>query len=303
MISRWPTAGAVEPRPWGDARSASTQTVPAGGDGAMTALFVVGVAALVISLAMSIRPTVDQQPNPAESAVVLSRRPSPRCHAPRRRRCPRSSRRLTCRRAGDANRQAPPRTNSSKHLLTAPAPTARLPHPLPSARPAPASSAPAGRRPPGDRARAGHRSRHPGAGVLCPIAELPGPWEQQQTTPPKQQWPGQQSPPSQQWPGQQTPPSQRWPGQRGAGSASAVAGMAGSRAHRRRGNSRVSKIVAVTLVACAAEHASRLRPQWDPADSNRPANSGPGSAQVYGSGGGSERPRWKVRAATAVVLN
>ncbi|HNM85485.1 MAG TPA: hypothetical protein PKI77_13280, partial [Mycobacterium sp.] len=44
---------------------------------AMTALFVVGVAALVISLAVSIRPTVDQRPNPAESAVVATHTPPP----------------------------------------------------------------------------------------------------------------------------------------------------------------------------------------------------------------------------------
>ncbi|MCW2690464.1 MAG: hypothetical protein JWR37_5354, partial [Mycobacterium sp.] len=39
---------------------------------ALTSIFVVGVVALVISLAVSIRPTVDQRPNPAESVIVPS---------------------------------------------------------------------------------------------------------------------------------------------------------------------------------------------------------------------------------------
>lgn len=39
---------------------------------ALTSIFVVGVVALVISLAVSIRPTVDQRPSPAESALAPS---------------------------------------------------------------------------------------------------------------------------------------------------------------------------------------------------------------------------------------
>jgi hypothetical protein len=39
---------------------------------ALTSIFVVGVVALVISLAVSIRPTVDQRPAPGESAIVPS---------------------------------------------------------------------------------------------------------------------------------------------------------------------------------------------------------------------------------------
>jgi hypothetical protein len=38
----------------------------------LTTIFVIGVVALVISLAVSIRPTVDQRPNPGESVVVPS---------------------------------------------------------------------------------------------------------------------------------------------------------------------------------------------------------------------------------------
>ncbi len=39
---------------------------------ALTSVFVVGVVALVISLAVSIRPTVDQRPNPGEGVIVPS---------------------------------------------------------------------------------------------------------------------------------------------------------------------------------------------------------------------------------------
>lgn len=43
---------------------------------ALTSIFVIGVVALVISLAVSIRPTVDQRPSPAESAIVPSSQPA-----------------------------------------------------------------------------------------------------------------------------------------------------------------------------------------------------------------------------------
>ena len=45
---------------------------------ALTSIFVVGVVALVVSLAVSIRPTVDQRPSPGQSAIV------PSTQAPRR---------------------------------------------------------------------------------------------------------------------------------------------------------------------------------------------------------------------------
>jgi hypothetical protein len=43
---------------------------------ALTSIFVLGVTALVISLAVSIRPTVDQRPNPGESAIVPTQVPA-----------------------------------------------------------------------------------------------------------------------------------------------------------------------------------------------------------------------------------
>ena len=49
---------------------------------AMTGIFVLGVAALVISLAVSIRPTVDQRPSPAESVIVPTQAPAPAAAVP-----------------------------------------------------------------------------------------------------------------------------------------------------------------------------------------------------------------------------
>ena len=45
---------------------------------ALASIFVIGVVALVISLAVSIRPTVDQRPSPAESVIVPSSQTPPR---------------------------------------------------------------------------------------------------------------------------------------------------------------------------------------------------------------------------------
>lgn len=44
---------------------------------ALGSIFVVGVAALVVSLAVNIRPTVDQRPEPGESVIVPSAEPAP----------------------------------------------------------------------------------------------------------------------------------------------------------------------------------------------------------------------------------
>ncbi|MCC9186412.1 hypothetical protein LOC73_38855 [Mycolicibacterium mageritense] len=49
---------------------------------ALTSIFVVGVVALVISLAVSIRPTVDQRPAPGQSAVIPSAPAKPPAPAP-----------------------------------------------------------------------------------------------------------------------------------------------------------------------------------------------------------------------------
>ncbi|MCZ8380090.1 hypothetical protein O6P37_14555 [Mycobacterium sp. CPCC 205372] len=49
---------------------------------ALTSVFVVGVVALAISLAVSIRPTADQRPSPAQSAIVPSITQAPAAPAP-----------------------------------------------------------------------------------------------------------------------------------------------------------------------------------------------------------------------------
>jgi hypothetical protein len=49
---------------------------------ALTSIFVLGVTALVISLAVSIRPTVDQRPSPGESVIVPTEAPAAPAPAP-----------------------------------------------------------------------------------------------------------------------------------------------------------------------------------------------------------------------------
>ena len=119
---------------------------------ALTSIFVVGVVALVISLAVSIRPTVDQRPSPGQSAdhsqhpgaracspVQLAQPDRAAAAAPRHRRRP--SRR-PCRSCRKPRAQAPPRTV----FVEQPAPRARgarartaAPHrrPVPAAPPVP----------------------------------------------------------------------------------------------------------------------------------------------------------------------
>jgi uncharacterized membrane protein YgcG len=68
------------PDPLVDAYAAQTDVQPVGEErkpfllvgSALTSIFVVGVVALAISLAVSIRPTADQRPSPGQSAIVPS---------------------------------------------------------------------------------------------------------------------------------------------------------------------------------------------------------------------------------------
>ena len=55
---------------------------------ALTSVFVIGVVALVISLAVSIRPTADQRPDPGQSAIIPSAAPPAPRPAPSSRRSP-----------------------------------------------------------------------------------------------------------------------------------------------------------------------------------------------------------------------
>ncbi len=113
---------------------------------ALTSIFVVGVVALVISLAVSIRPTADQRPSPGQSALVPStvapaapapapvppkRSRSRRLH--RRRHRPSSPRCLWCKKL----RRHPPRTvyveSPPPAQAVAPAPAPAAPPPAPAA--------------------------------------------------------------------------------------------------------------------------------------------------------------------------
>lgn len=84
---------------------------------AVAAVFVIGVVALVVSLAIAIRPTANVRPSPNENVVVAPTRPAPAPAAP-----------------APAPAQAP--------AAPAPAPEAPAPAPVPEA-PAPAPAAPA----------------------------------------------------------------------------------------------------------------------------------------------------------------
>ncbi|WP_227999638.1 hypothetical protein [Mycolicibacterium sp. P1-5] len=110
---------------------------------ALTSIFVVGVVALVISLAVSIRPTVDQRPSPAESVIVPSGQsaaPAVQQAAPP---APPSAPSVpdTIQEPIPVVQQAP-RTVFVTPAPQAPAPQAPVPVPAPAA-PAPAPEAPA----------------------------------------------------------------------------------------------------------------------------------------------------------------
>lgn len=115
---------------------------------ALTSIFVLGVTALVISLAVSIRPTVDQRPSPAESVIVPTQVPEalppapeaavPPPPAPETIQAPMP----VVQQAPQP--QAPPRTvYVEAPAAPAPAPAAPAPAPAPAApAPAPAPAAP-----------------------------------------------------------------------------------------------------------------------------------------------------------------
>jgi uncharacterized membrane protein YgcG len=104
---------------------------------ALTSIFVVGVVALVISLAVSIRPTVDQRPSPAESVIVPSSQ-SPAPIAPEAAAPPPSNPSVpdTIQEPVPVVQQAP------RTVYVTPAPQAPAVAPAPAA-PAPAPEAPA----------------------------------------------------------------------------------------------------------------------------------------------------------------
>ncbi len=189
---------------------------------AMTALFVVGVAALVISLAVSIRPTVDQRPNPAESAIVATHTPAPAAvlpAAPAAPPAPPAPETISA--PVPVVQEAPepqaPRTVFVEAPVQAAAPAA-VPEPAAAPAPPPAASvAPAAPAPVVTPAPAAPPVVAPviPAPVFVPqLPEFRWPWESSNNNPqtvPQQQWPRQQvtpkqTAPQQQWPGQQIPP-------------------------------------------------------------------------------------------------
>jgi hypothetical protein len=188
---------------------------------ALTGTFVVGVAALVISLAVSIRPTVDQRPTP-ENMIVPTQAPPPAAAvppapapAPPPETIP-APKPVVQEAPAPA---APPRTV----YVEAPAPAAPPPAPVPAALvPAPAVAAPAPApapvlAPPVVIPPPVVRPIVPAPIIMLPKPQLPiirMPWDppvRQQPQKPVERWPSEQSP-RQQWPGQQVP-SQQWPGQ------------------------------------------------------------------------------------------
>ena len=126
---------------------------------ALTSIFVIGVVALVISLAVSIRPTADQRPDAGQAAIVPSALP-PAAPAPRRRRPPPAAAAAAALPpetikapmpvVQQAPRpQAPPRTvyvDQPRRAAAAAAP--RFPSPPPAAPPPPGSGPPRSRPPP-----------------------------------------------------------------------------------------------------------------------------------------------------------
>jgi uncharacterized membrane protein YgcG len=175
---------------------------------ALTSIFVLGVTALVISLAVSIRPTVDQRPNPGESVIVPTQVPAavapPEAAVPPAPAPPPE----TIKAPEPVVQQAPepqaPRTvYVQRPAAPAPAPEAPPPAPVPDAPVAPPPPAAAPYVPPI---------------YVPPIIQLPRifrpPWD----PPPQQQYPDY---PPQQYPngggGQQWPQQGSGPGGYGGG--------------------------------------------------------------------------------------
>ncbi|MGW4096375.1 DUF7159 family protein [Mycobacterium sp. NPDC004974] len=193
---------------------------------ALTSVFVVGVVALVISLAVSIRPTVDQRPAPAQGAVAPSApaklpapAPPPEAAVPPPPAPPPETIKApipVVQEAPAPAPQAPPRTVYVEQPAAAPPPAPEAPAPAPEAPPAPPP--PPIYNPPAPYI--------PPLVVLPPAPRLPNifrpPWEQSpRWDPPSRhepeapQWPGSGS---DDWgPGSGSGPSSGWNPGRGSG--------------------------------------------------------------------------------------
>lgn len=182
---------------------------------ALTSVFVVGVVALVISLAVSIRPTVDQRPAPAQGAVAPSApaklpapAPPPQAQVPPPPAPPPETIKApipVVQEAPAPAPQAPPRTVYVEQPAAAPPPAPEAPAPAPEA-PAPAPIPVA---PPPAPVYNPPAPYIPPLVVLPPAPRLPNifrpPWE-----PPQRQEP--QRPPWQPPPSRHEPETPQWPG-------------------------------------------------------------------------------------------
>lgn len=155
---------------------------------ALTSIFVVGVVALVISLAVSIRPTVDQRPDPGQAAIVPSLAPPPAAPPVQEAAPPAAPAPVpeTIKAPVPVVQEAPAPAAPPRTVFVeppqAPAPAPAAPPPVPEAPPVPAPVAPV----------------VPAPVILPPQIAVPPIWQ------PPQQRPWQ--PPWQQWPQPQRPP-------------------------------------------------------------------------------------------------
>lgn len=116
---------------------------------ALTSLFVIGVAALVVSLAISIRPTADQRPSPAQAVIVPSVQVPASEPAPARQEAadipPDPPSAETIKPPIPVVQQAPQQAPRTVYVEQAPAPAPEAPAPAPAPAappPAPAPAAP-----------------------------------------------------------------------------------------------------------------------------------------------------------------
>jgi hypothetical protein len=169
---------------------------------ALTSVFVIGVIALVISLAVSIRPTADQRPDPGQAAIIPSALP-PAAPAPAAVPPP-------------APEAAPPAP--APETIQAPVPVAKEQRQAPPPRTVYVDQQPAAQPPPPAAIPdppAAPPLPDPVPVVAPPPVYIP-PLLPRIFTPPQQQWPQQQYPqyPQQQYPQwPQQPPKQQWPQQ------------------------------------------------------------------------------------------
>lgn len=151
---------------------------------ALTSIFVLGVTALVISLAVSIRPTVDQRPSPAESVLVPTQVPEALVPTPAPAPAPETIKAPVPVVQEAPQPQAPPRTVFVEAPAPAPAPAAPAPAPAaPAPAPAPAAPAPAPVAPPAVAPAVPAPIVIPPPIIQLPMPQLPifrPPWNQSQ---------------------------------------------------------------------------------------------------------------------------